>query len=217
MSRLPLAPWIPHGAESASKEGHWTGWSDWCWLSRRKWVAATHFGKCGMQKVTLWFLITPRSCIKINKKLCCCCCSITQSRPTLGIPWTAAQQTSLSFTSSWSLLKLMSIEPMMPSNHLSLCHPLILPPSIFPRLGSSLMSQFFASGGQNIGASVSASVLPRNIQDWFPLGLTGVISLQTRGLSSVFSITTVGKHQFFSTLLSLWSNSYIHAWLLEEP
>ena len=123
------------------------------------------WGNVGCRRSPCDFLLLPGPVIKINEKLCCCCCSITQSRPTLGPPGTAAQQTSLSFTSFWSLLKLTSIEPMMPSNHLSLCHPLILPPSIFPRLGSSLMSQLFASGGQSIGASASASVLPRNIQD----------------------------------------------------
>ena len=99
-------------------------------------------------------------------------------------PWTAACQASLSFTISRSSLKLMSIESVMPSNHLILC-PLLLLPSILSSIrifsnqsvlpsGSSLKSQFFASGGQSIGTSASASVLPMNIQDWFPLGLTGV-------------------------------------------
>ena len=87
----------------------------------------------------------------------------------------------------------------------------------FPGSGSFPMSQFFASGGQSIGASPSASVLPMNIQDWFPLGWTGWISLQSKGLSRVFSNTTVQKHQFFGTQLSLWSNSHIHTWLLEKP
>ena len=83
--------------------------------------------------------------------------------------------------------------------------------------GSFPMSQFFTSGGQSIGVSASTSVLPMNIQDWFPLGLTGLISLQSRGSSRVFSNTTVQKHQFFSAQLSLWSNSHIHTWLLEKP
>ena len=87
----------------------------------------------------------------------------------------------------------------------------------FPASGSFPMSQFFVSGGQNIGASTSAQVLPMNIQDWFLSGLTGLISLQSKGLSRVFSSTPVQKHQFFSTQLSLWSNSYIHTWLLEKP
>ena len=84
----------------------------------------------------------------------------------------------------------------------------------FPASGSFPMSQFFTSGGQSIGASASASVLPVNIQDWFPLGLTGWIS--SKGLSRVFSNITVQKHQFFGTQLALWSNSHIHTWLLEK-
>ena len=97
----------------------------------------------------------------------------------------AACQSSLSNTNSQSLLTLMSIKSVMPSNHLMLCHPLLLLPSIFPASRSYPMSQFFASGGQNIGASTSASVLPMNIQDWFPLGVTGLI-LQSKGLSESF-------------------------------
>ena len=84
----------------------------------------------------------------------------------------------------------------MPSNHLILCHPLLLLPSIFPSIGSFLMSWLFTSGGQSIGVSASASVLPLNIQDWFPLGLTGWISLQSKGISRIFSNTTVQKPQF---------------------
>ena len=79
-----------------------------------------------------------------------------------------------------------------------------------PTSGSFPRSQFFTSGGRSIGASALASVLPMNIQDWFPLGLTGWISLQSKGLSRVFSNTTVQNHQFFSPQLSLWSNSHIH-------
>ena len=86
-----------------------------------------------------------------------------------------------------------------------------------PVSGSSLMNQFFATGGRSIGVLASASVLPMNIQDWFPLGLTGWISLQSKGPSRVFSNTTVQKHQFFGAQLSLESNSYIHTWLLEKP
>ena len=78
----------------------------------------------------------------------------------------------------------------------------------FPASESFPMSQFFTSGGQNIGVSASASVLPMNIQDWFLLGLTGLISLQSKGLSRVFSSTTIQKHQFFGAQLSLWSKSH---------
>ena len=110
-------------------------------------------------------------------------------------PWTAACQASLS-TNSWSLLKLLSIELVMPSNHLILCCPFsclqsFLASGLFP------MTCLFASGGQSIRVSASASVLPMNIQDWFPLRWTSWISLQSKGLSRVFSNTTVQKHQFF--------------------
>ena len=105
------------------------------------------------------------------------------------------------------------------------CHPTVLSSVIpfssclqsFPASGSFLMSQLFTSGGQSIGISAQASVLPMNTQDWFPLQLTGLISLQSKGPSRVFSNTTVQKHQFFGTQLCLWSNSHIHTWLLEKP
>ena len=143
--------------------------------------------------------------------------SVAQSCPTVVTPWTAARQVFLSITNFWSLLKLMSIKSVMPSNHLILCHPLLLLPSIFPSNRSFPVSQFFMSGGQSFGVSASASVCPVNIQDWFPIGLTGWISLQSNGLSRVFFNTTVQKHQFFSAQLSLWSNSHIHMWLQEKP
>ena len=103
------------------------------------------------------------------------------------------------------------------------CHPTISPSVVpfssclqsFPASGSFPVCQFFTSGGQDIGVSASASVLPMNIQDWFPLRRTGWISLQSKGLSRVSSNITVQWHQFFSTQLSLWSNSPIHTWLLE--
>ena len=132
----------------------------------------------------------------------------------LATPWTAAYQVSLSSTICWSLLKLMSIEMVMPSNHLILCHPLLLLPSIFPSISVFSMSQLFASGGRSIGASVSAPVLPMNIQGWFSLGLTGLISLLSKGLPRVFFSMKIQKHQFFNTRSSLWSNSHIHPWLL---
>ena len=124
--------------------------------------------------------------------------------PLFVILWAAACQAPPSFTISWSLLKLMFIESMMPSNHLILCHPLLLLPSIFPSIRIFFykiykISQFFPSGGQSIGASTSASVLSMNIQGWFPLGFFGLIALLSKGLSRVFSSTTVWKHQFFST------------------
>ena len=89
-------------------------------------------------------------------------------------------------------------------------------PQSFSASGSFQMIQFFTSGGQSIGASASASVLPRN-QSWFPLGLTGWISLQSKGLWRAFSSTTIWKHQFFNSQLSLWASFHIHTWLLEKP
>ena len=110
-------------------------------------------------------------------------------------------QASLSITNYRSLLKLMSIELVMASNISSSVVPFSSCLKYFPASGSFPRNQFFVSGGQSIGAS--ASVLPMIIQDWFPLGWTGWISLQSKGLSRVFSNTTVQKHQFFSTQLSL--------------
>ena len=111
------------------------------------------------------------------------------------------------------------------SNLSSWCHPTISSSVVpfssclqySPASGSFPMSQFFASGGQSIGVSASASVLPMNTQDWFPLGWTGWISLQSKGLSRVFSSTKFQKHQSFSTQLSLWYNSHTRTWLLEKP
>ena len=113
--------------------------------------------------------------------------------------------------------QLMSIESVMPSNHLIFCHPLLLLPSIFFTSGSFQISPLVASGGQSIGVSASMSVLPVITEDWSPLGWTGWISLLSKGLSGVFSNSTVQKHQFFSTQLSLQSNSHIHKWLLKKP
>ena len=129
-------------------------------------------------------------------------------------PWNAARQASLSITPGAGSKPYPSSE---------WCHPIIsssaVPfsscPQSFWASGPFLMSQLFTSGGQSIGASDSASVLPMNIQDWFPLGLTGLI-LQSKGLSRVFSNTTVQKHQLFGAQLSLWSNYHIHMWLLEK-
>ena len=129
--------------------------------------------------------------------------------------WTAACQPSLSFTISGSLLKLMSIESVIPTNHLVFCHPLLLLPSIFPGIMVFSNESAFCIRCQSIVAS--ASVLPMNIQDWSPLGLTGLISLQSKGLSRVFSSITVRKHQFFGAQPFLWPNSHIHTWLLEKP
>ena len=118
-------------------------------------------------------------------------------------PWTAAHKASLSITNSRILHKLMSIESVMPSNHLILCCPLLSQLQSFPASGSFPMSQPFASDGQSVGVSDLISVLPMNTQDWSPLGWTGWISLQSKGLSRVFPNTTVQRHQFFGAQLSL--------------
>ena len=128
-------------------------------------------------------------------------------------PWTTACQASLSITNSQSPSKPVS-ESAMPSNHLILCHPLLLLSSIFPSIRVFSNESALHISGQSIGVSASTSVLPMNTQDWSPLGWTGWISLQSKGLSRVFSNTAVQKHQFFGTQLSLESNSHMHTWPL---
>ena len=145
------------------------------------------------------------------------CCSVAKSCWTL---WVHGLQ--------HALLPCPSLPPRVCSNSRPLsrwCHPTISPsvapfssyPQSFPALGSFPMSWLFAWGGQSIGASASASVLPMNTQAWFPLGLTDLISLLSKGHLRVFSTTTVWKHQFFGAQPSLWSNSHIRIWLLEKP
>ena len=129
--------------------------------------------------------------------------------------WTVTHQASLSSTISQSLLKLMSIESVVLANHLILCRSLLLLPSIFPSIRVFSNGWLFTSDDWSIGASASA--LAMTIQGWFPLRLTGLISLQSRGLSRVFFNTTIGKHQFFGTQPFLWSDSHICTWLLEKP
>ena len=143
------------------------------------------------------------------------CCSVTNRIQLFVTSRTAAGQASLSFTISWSLLRFMSIESVMPSKHLVLCRSLSC--SQYFSVSSFPVNQLLTSGGQSIGTSASASVLPMNIQDWSPSGWAGWISSQSKGLSRVFSNTTVQKHQFFGAQSSLWSSSHIHMWLLEKP
>ena len=140
--------------------------------------------------------------------------SVAQSL--FATPWTAACQASLSITNS------QTYSNSCPSSRW--CHPTIsfsvVPfssyPQSFPASGSFPMSHFFISGGQSIGTVASSSVLPMNIQNWFLLGWTGLLCLQAKGFSRVFSNTTVQNHQFFSAQLSLWFNSHIHTWLLKN-
>ena len=125
-------------------------------------------------------------------------------------PWTVAHQASLSFTISRSLLKLMSMELVMPSQHLIVHWPLLILPSIFPNTRVFSNESTLCTRWPNIGVSASVSVLWMNIQGWFPLGSTGLISLMPKGLSRAFASTTVQRHQFFSAQPSLWSSSHIH-------
>ena len=118
-------------------------------------------------------------------------------------PWIAARQASLSITNSWSLHKLMSIESVMPYSYLIFCRSLLLLPPIPPSIRVFSNEKLFAWGGQSIGVSVSTSVLPMNTQVWSPLGWTSWISLRSKGLSRVFSNSTVQKHQFLGAQLSL--------------
>ena len=134
--------------------------------------------------------------------------SVPQLCLTLSDPWTTAHQATLSLTNSQSLLKLMSIELVMPSNHLIFCRPFLLLHSNLAALGSFPVSQFLISGGRSIGVSASASVLPMNIQDWFPLGLTWWISLQSKGLSRVFSNTMNIHAQVFAWMYVFNSLGY---------
>ena len=140
------------------------------------------------------------------------CCSVAQPCPTPRDPMDGSM---LGFPVLHHLLELAQTHVHSASDAIQPSHP--LSPSFFPVFnfppasGSFRMSWFFASGGQSIGASVAASVLPTNIRGRFPFGLTGLIALQSKGLSRVFSSTTVRKHQFFVAKAFLWSNSHIHA------
>ena len=131
--------------------------------------------------------------------------------------WIAAHQASLSITNSQSSLKLTSIASVMPSSHLILCRSLLLLPLIPPSIRVFSNESTLRMRWPKYGLSASASFLPKNTQDWFPLEWTCWISLQSKGLSRVFSSTTVQKHQFFGGQLSSQSNSNIHTWPLEKP
>ena len=132
-------------------------------------------------------------------------------------PWTAACQAPLSFTISWNLLRFMSIESVMLSYHLILCSPLLLLLPVLPSIRVFSSELALCIRWPKYGASPLASVPPMNIQGWCPLLLTGLIFLQSKGLSRDFSSTTVWMHQFFSTQPFLWTNSQICTWLLEKP
>ena len=139
------------------------------------------------------------------------CCSVAKSHVFVS-PWTAARQNPLSVAISGSLFKFMAIESMMPSNHLVLCHPLVLLPSVFPRIRVFSSESVLHIRWLKYWSFSFSNSPPMTIQDWFPLGLTGWISLVSNGPSREFSSTTVWKHQFFSA-----QPSYIHTWLQEKP
>ena len=136
-------------------------------------------------------------------------------------PWTTAHQALLSSTISWICSNSCPFSEQCYLTISSSANPFSFCLQSFPSSGSFPMSQFFTLGGkytsQNIGALASASVLPMNIQGWFPLGLISLISVQSKGLSRVFSRTPGRKYQFFSTQPSWWSNSHICTWLLKKP
>ena len=150
------------------------------------------------------------------QKCLCCCCSVAWSCRTLCDPinFSIPGFPVLHYLPEFAQTHVHWAD--VPSGHLTHCLISFSScPQSFPASGSFPVSQLFTSGGKRIRAS--ASVLPMNIQDWFPLRLTGLITLLSKGLSRVFSSTTVWKHQFFGAQPSLWSNSHIHTWLLEKP
>ena len=147
-----------------------------------------------------------------------CHCSVAKSLPTLCDPHRLQHANLLcpplspgTCSNSCALSQECYLTISVSATTFSFC------PQSFPASGPFPVSQLFTSGGQSVGASASAIVLPMIIQSWFPLGLTGLISLQSKGLSRFFSSTTVRKHQFFGTQPSLWSSSHIRTWLLEKP
>ena len=151
---------------------------------------------------TIWYFMDPEAKLIFHTHQFSSVSSVAQSGLTLQPqvnPWTAAQQASLSITNSQSLHKLMSIKSVMPSNHLILSCPLLLP-SLVSRIRVFSNESVPHIRCQSIGVSASASVLPMNIQDWFPLGWTGWISLLSKGSSRVFPNTTVQKHHQCSAL-----------------
>ena len=160
----------------------------------------------------------PQSYPKNDNHCCCCCCSVTKSCLTLCNPMDCG-------TPGFPVLHYLSEFARNSCSLSQWCHPALsssfIPfsfcPQSFPASVPFPMNWLFASGSQSIGASASASVLPRNIQDWFPLGCTGWISLQSKGLSRVFSSIAILKHHFLCAWPSLWFNSHIHIWLLEKP
>ena len=146
----------------------------------------------------------------------CCCCSVAKSCSTLCDPMDCSTPgfPDLHYLPEFAQTHVHWVGDAILSSHF--LSPLLLLPSLFPSIRVFSCGQLFASGSRSIEVSAAASVLPMNIQNWFPLGLTGLISLQSERLSRVFSSTTIWKYQFFRTQPSLWSNSHICTWLLEK-
>ena len=158
-----------------------------------------------------------KKCVKINVRLPFSSVRLLSRVWLFATPSIAARQTSLSITISRSSLRLTSIESVMPSSHLILCCPLLLLSQSLPASESFPICQLFTWGGQSTGASALVSFLPKKSQSWYPSEWTGWISLQSKGLSRVFSNTTVQMHQFFGAQPSSQSNSHIHTWPQEKP
>ena len=168
----------------------------------------------GVISLSCWFKVIVEVWWLMDQHICCCS-ALTHVR-CFATQWTAASRGFLSFTISWSLLKLMFVELVIPPTISFSLAPFSSCPQSFSASGSFPVSQLFTSGGQRIGASALTSVLPMKIQAWFPGGLTGLLSLLFKGLSRVFSSTTVQRHRFFSAQSFLLSNSHICAWQLER-
>ena len=201
-----LQPWHSAQLRYHWTETHWISLNSFNWIP---WIHSVEFNEYHWTEIQFSSDISHDTSVQFNsvQSLSHVQLFVTQ--------WIAACQASLSITNSQSLFKLMSIESVTPSNHLILCCPLLLLPSIFPSIRVFSNELAITSGGQSIGASASAPVLP-DVQDSFSLGWTGLISLQSKGLLRVFSNTAIQKHQLFCTQFFLWSNSHIHTWLLEN-
>ena len=183
------------------------------WVCGHMWVHIAYVQVC----TWVWMPVCVYTRAHTHLPVCVQFSSVDKSCLNFCHPMDCSMPATLSFTVSRSLLKLMSLGQWCHQTISSSVVPFSSCLQSFPASGSFPMSQFFASGGQSTGVSALASVLLMNIQDQFPVRLTGLISLQSKGLSRVSSSTTVWKHQFFGTQPALWSNSHIHTWLLEKP
>ena len=160
-------------------------------------------------KIGVAYPVPCNRCCKLSKslfwlfKICDSCYSVAKSCPALTTPWTVAHQAPLSYIISQGLLKFMFIELMMLSSHLMLCHLILLLPSVFLSIKVFSNESVLCIKWPQYWASASATVLPMNIQGWFPLGLTGLITMQSKRFSRVFLNTVLQKHQFFGAQLSL--------------